>query len=172
MSDPILNPGTCVSCGKEGGYIMWCEECIRGGNAEKQVVSFVANLFDPKQMAREIRDLLGTVKEQEQKIEGLEEDNKRLRAEAEEWIKAHSQLATGLKNTNLQIRVLVELCRKSKENFDDDLEERPMRHSLGNLHRRLEVALENHQSNDSCRVGLVEGGLCGKPEPCPTHKKL
>ncbi len=103
MSDPILNPGTCVSCGKEGGYIMWCEECIRGGNAEKQVVTFVENLFDPKQMTRELRDLLGTVKEQEQKIENLEEDTKRLRAEADDRIKAHSQLATELKNANLQI---------------------------------------------------------------------
>lgn len=40
---------------------------------------------------------------------------------------------------------MAELGRRSMENFDDDLEERPMRHSLGALHRQWEVVLGNEK---------------------------
>lgn len=40
-----------------------------------------------------------------------------------------------------QAPVLHELCRLCREVVDDALEDRPIRHSLGNLHARLEAAL-------------------------------
>ena len=40
---------------------------------------------------------------------------------------------------------LVELLRLAGENLEDDLEERPMRHSLGNLTARIKALLDEEK---------------------------
>ena len=53
----------------------------------------------------------------------------------------------GVSESECQLDALIPLAQKAMENFDDDLEERPMRHEIGSLYARLRTAIEKHNTS-------------------------
>ena len=110
-------------------------------------------------------------------LEGFEEENEKLEKRANERDCAAHVASHELEESNRLVGELqkkldfaAELGRKSMENFDDDLEERPMRHALGALHRQWELFLgviekpvgEGPTDRKCCTEAYARGYAVGK----------